>query len=80
MENNKTPTPLIAEYNLEPCQNFQCTSNGLPLIIFQKEDINLKEKTAIFNDWYHNTDDWPIEETIPVSEEWPELVTESETD
>ncbi|CAG8837054.1 20870_t:CDS:1, partial [Gigaspora margarita] len=42
--------------------------------------MDLEEETAVFNDWCHNTDDWPIEETIPVSEKWPELVTESETD
>ncbi|CAG8856857.1 44537_t:CDS:2, partial [Gigaspora margarita] len=29
------------------------------------EDMNLKEKAAKFNDWCHDTDDWPIEETIP---------------
>ncbi|CAG8793759.1 16897_t:CDS:2, partial [Gigaspora margarita] len=43
------------------------------------ENTNLKKETAVFNDWYHNTDNWSIEETIPVSEEWSELVTESET-
>ncbi|CAG8725566.1 44217_t:CDS:2, partial [Gigaspora margarita] len=28
----------------------------------------------------HDTDDWPIEETIPVNEGWPKLVTESEAE
>ncbi|CAG8844580.1 8352_t:CDS:1, partial [Gigaspora margarita] len=41
--------------------------------------MDLEEKAAEFNDWCHDTDDWPIEETIPASEGWPELVTESET-
>ncbi|CAG8838854.1 40983_t:CDS:2, partial [Gigaspora margarita] len=43
------------------------------------EDIDLEEKAAEFNNWYHDTDDWPIEETISASEGWPKLVTESET-
>ncbi|CAG8792504.1 11070_t:CDS:2 [Gigaspora margarita] len=42
--------------------------------------MDLEEETAVFNNWCHNTNDWPIKETIPVSEEWPKLVTESETD
>ncbi|CAG8843703.1 15543_t:CDS:1, partial [Gigaspora margarita] len=37
------------------------------------------EEAAEFNDWCPDTNDWPIEETISASEEWPELVTESET-
>ncbi|CAG8855221.1 7757_t:CDS:1, partial [Gigaspora margarita] len=41
------------------------------------EDMGLEEKAAKFNDWCH--DNWPIEETIPASKGWPELVTESET-
>ncbi|CAG8852952.1 2579_t:CDS:1, partial [Gigaspora margarita] len=42
-------------------------------------DMDLEEKAAEFNDWCYNTDNWPIDETIPASEGWPELVTESET-
>ncbi|CAG8817921.1 40452_t:CDS:1, partial [Gigaspora margarita] len=41
--------------------------------------MDLDKRIAVFNDWCYNTDNWSIE-TIPVNEEWPELVTESETD
>ncbi|CAG8854611.1 32731_t:CDS:1, partial [Gigaspora margarita] len=42
-------------------------------------NMDLEEEAAEFNDWYYDTNDWPIEETIPANKEWPELVTESET-
>ncbi|CAG8818492.1 27835_t:CDS:2 [Gigaspora margarita] len=34
-----------------------------------------KKKSVKFNDWYNNTNNWPIEKTVPASEECPELVT-----
>ncbi|CAG8784730.1 34320_t:CDS:2, partial [Gigaspora margarita] len=157
----KPQLPLIAEDNLEPCQNFQYTSDGFIFdnipkynwsyveflnikfgarkkeknkyilnwcgpdaqcwcknILYQSkswckqcytdyriwnalkqipvrklaicyeetsiqketESMELFTKAAKFNNWCHDTDNWPIEETIPASEGWPELVTESETD
>ncbi|CAG8798455.1 39428_t:CDS:2, partial [Gigaspora margarita] len=101
----KSQLPLIAKYNLESYQNFQCTSDRFTFDNIPKYNwsyvkflstkfgarekrknkyihnwyMNLEEKAAEFNDWYHDTDDWPIEETIPASKGWPELVTESET-
>ncbi|CAG8842674.1 12335_t:CDS:2, partial [Gigaspora margarita] len=86
----KPQLPLIAEYNLEPSKekrknkyihnwcgpDAQCWCKNI--LYRSKKDMDL-EKAAKFNGWCHDTNDWPIEETIPASERWPELVTESET-
>jgi len=45
----------------------------------EKEDMVLSEESVVFNNWCHYTDDWPIEETMLASENWPELATNSET-
>ncbi|CAG8665899.1 20533_t:CDS:2 [Gigaspora margarita] len=90
----KPQLPFVAKYNLEPCQNFQCTYNGFIFdnipkynwsyvkflsTKFGAKEKEKKEESVVFIDWCYDTDDWPVEETLPASEEWSELVTESET-
>ncbi|CAG8638073.1 44230_t:CDS:2 [Gigaspora margarita] len=40
-----------------------------------KEYMVLAEGSAVFNNQCYYTNNWPIEETIPASEEWPESIT-----